>query len=70
PVYYRLVSFDLDGIRTEYKTIALNCLESGEIIETYNLTGQKIKLNKFTESGVYLVVYEDYRVEKIYFKGH
>lgn len=65
-VYYRLLSIDFNGVQKEHGIIAPDCFKLDEIIGVYTLSGQKVKLDEFSSSGVYFILYADQRVEKVF----
>lgn len=67
--YYRLQQYDLNGVYETFGPIAINnsTTDSTKIIVKYvNLRGQEIDLNNFTSAGVYIEVYSDGTMRKVY----
>lgn len=65
--YYRLLQHDNDGQITEYGPIAIdNSDKIKKIVKIINLRGQEIDLDKLTTTGIYLEVYDDGSVKRIW----
>lgn len=65
--YYKLFQHDNDGQVAEYGPIAINNIsKTKKIVKIINLRGQEVDLDKLTTTGVYLEVYDDGSVKRIW----
>lgn len=65
--YYRLLQYDNDGQITEYGPIAIdNSSKTKKIVKIINLRGQEVNIENLTATGIYLEVYDDGTMRRIY----
>jgi len=65
--YYRLLQHDNDGHFTEYGPIAIdNSDKIKKIVKIINLRGQEVNIENLTATGIYLEVYDDGTMRRIY----
>ena len=63
--YYRLVQYDFDGENKTYGPIAIdNRVQKKKVVKVVTMTGQEV--TEFVSGGIYLEVYEDGSVNRIY----
>lgn len=65
--YYRLQQYDLNGVYEIYGPIAINNMDMQKIIVKFiNLRGQEIDPTTLPATGVYIEVYDDGTMKKVY----
>jgi len=67
--YYRLQQYDLNGVYETFGPISINNtnLDSEKTIVKYiNLRGQEVDPSQFTATGIYIEVYSDGTMKKVY----
>ena len=65
--YYRLQQYDLNGVYTTYGPIAINNMDiQKNIVKFMNLWGQEIDPTTLPATGVYIEVYSDGTMKKVY----
>ena len=65
--YYRLQQYDLNGVYTTYGPIAINNMDIQKtIVKFMNLWGQEIDPTTLPATGVYIEVYSDGTMKKVY----
>jgi hypothetical protein len=67
--YYRLQQYDLNGVYETYGPIAINNMDSETektIVKYINLRGQEVDPSQFTSTGIYIEVYSDGTMKKVY----
>jgi hypothetical protein len=65
--YYRLQQYDLNGVYTTYGLVAINNMYMQKIIVKFiNLQGQELDPNALPASGIYIEVYSDGTMKKVY----
>jgi hypothetical protein len=63
--YYRLVQYDFDGENKTYGPISVdNRVQKKKVVKIVTMTGQEV--TEFVSGGIYLEVYEDGSVNRIY----
>ena len=63
--YYRLVQYDFDGENKTYGPISVdNRVQKKKVVKVVTMTGQEV--TEFVSGGIYLEVYEDGSVNRIY----
>jgi hypothetical protein len=65
--YYRLQQYDLNGVYATYGPVAINNMDMQKIIVKFiNLRGQELDPNALPASGIYIEVYSDGTMKKVY----
>jgi hypothetical protein len=65
--YYLLIQYDNDGNYTEYGPVAIdNSTKQKKIVKVINLRGQEVSYDQFTATGIYIEVYDDGTMRRIW----
>ncbi len=65
--YYLLVQHDIDGNSVEYGPVAIdNSDKIRKIVKIINLRGQEIYTENFSSNGIYIEMYDDGTMKKVY----
>lgn len=65
--YYRLQQYDLNGTYEIFGPIVIDNTKCGEqIVKYFNLLGQEVDPTAFVSSGIYIEVYSDGTMKKVY----
>ena len=65
--YYLLVQHDVDGHYTEYGPVAIdNSTKQRKVVKVINLRGQEVSYDQFTSTGIYIEVYDDGTMKRVW----
>ncbi len=65
--YYLLVQYDTDGHYTEYGPVAIdNSTKQRKVVKVINLRGQEVSYDQFTATGIYIEVYDDGTMKRVW----